>query len=168
MVNNYTIQQASNADCAKIQSLIFDIWINEYNFKVHLEDYPDLQDITTYYHDRGGCFYVAVVNGVIVGTIAYDLLSDKIYVLKRMFVAHRFRRQGVAQKLLQSVFNDLPSASQIYLSTKKDQAIAAQRFYSKNGFESIAKQMLPESFPLFYEDDLFMRKVLVKDRECGK
>ena len=37
------IREVSSQDMANITNLIFDIWMNEYQFDVKKEDYPDLQ-----------------------------------------------------------------------------------------------------------------------------
>lgn len=161
MTPQYFITKAKNEHVHQVIELIFNIWINEYSFKVFSEDYPDLQNIEEYYHNKeGGNFLIAIVDKDIVGTIACDRLNNKIYVLKRMFVKTTFRRQGIAQSLMNKLLEGFLPGTSFFLSTKEDLAFTAKRFYSRNGFEIISKESLPDVFPFFYEDDLFMRKII--------
>ena len=74
-----------------------------------------------------------------------------------MFVRKDFRGKGVAQKLLETLLEKMEAPFKIYLSTKGDLALAAKKFYLRNGFAIITKKELPEGFPFLYEDDLFMK-----------
>ena len=154
----YIIRPAKNEDSKDILDLIFNIWINEYQFQVSPEDYPDLHKIEDYYSSKGGGFWVASNTETVIGTIAYDQLDKNIFVLKRMFVSKEWRGQGIAQRLLDTLFDKTPKDCIFYLSTKDDLAKAAKKFYVKNGFEIIEQSDLPKNFPFFYEDDLFMKK----------
>lgn len=155
-----TVRQANNNDAKAIQQLIFNIWLNEYGFDVKPSDFPDLVDIEKYYTRKDGVFFVALEQTEVVGTIALDRLSSDVYVLKRMFVKKAYRRQGVAQQLLDHLLAFIPRSSEarLFLSTKQDQALAAKAFYLKNAFEVVDRTRLPAGFPFFYEDDLFMLK----------
>lgn len=155
----FEIRQATNEDAQGISRLIFDIWKNEYQFKVNHEDAPDLHEVESYYINKGGNFLVALFRGEIIGTIACDKLKDGIYILKRMNVHKDFRGQGVAQCLLDELLTH-KIVGQIYLSTNEDMAIAAKKFYLRNGFDMIQSTELPHGFPFFLEDNCFMRREL--------
>jgi len=162
--NSIFIREATNQDSNAIIELIFNIWIGEHHFAVKKEDFPDLHDIEQYYQTVDGLFLVATIDNKIVATIACNKLKDKQFVLKRMFVKKDCRRFGIAQLLLDQLFNEIVYTKNIsditfYLSTKEKEAIAAKHFYLKNGFEIINKEDIPKNFPFFYEDDLFMRKM---------
>lgn len=45
----YLIRPAKNEDSKAILDLIFNIWINEYQFQVSPEDYPDLHKTEDHY-----------------------------------------------------------------------------------------------------------------------
>lgn len=156
-INNMDIliTKAKNSDSTQITDLIFNIWTNEYFFKVNKEDYPDLAN-PEIYAEKGGSFLVARTSDQVVGTIATEKLADQVFILKRMFVRKDLRGQGLAQKLLDKIFA-LQGSGTYYLSTKEDLAIAAKKFYLKNSFERITREELPAGFPFFYEDDLFMK-----------
>jgi len=159
---NIIIKPALNKDSKVIVELIFNIWQNEYHFNVVPTDFPDLQDIEGHYNTQNGHFLIAVEENMILGTIACSKLIEDVYVLKRMFVIKKRRKHGVAQLLINTLLNLLPQKHDvsIYLSTKENQAIAAKAFYLKNHFRAIERSALPDNFPYFYEDDLFMVRTL--------
>jgi GNAT superfamily N-acetyltransferase len=157
-----SIRSATDQDSEAILALLFNIWINEYQFNVKKEDFPDLHKIETSYLEKGGRFLVAVHKNQIIGTIACEKLNDSCFALKRMFLEKNFRGQGIAQLLYSQLLKEvIPSSGNtnrvsFYLSTKEDTALAAKKFYLKNGFKVITRDELPSNFPFFYEDDLFM------------
>lgn len=160
-----SVRHATDQDVDAITDLLFDIWTNEYQFDVKREDFPDLKEIEKSYVQAGGLFLVAIHKEQVIGTIACERLDPACFVLKRMFVSKSFRGRGVAQLLLDRLFGEvLPSSihndTYFYLSTKENEAIAAKRFYLKNGFEAISRDELPDNFPFFYEDDLFVKRVV--------
>lgn len=159
------IRPATDQDCDGILDLLFGIWIGEYHFHVKPEDFPDLHSVETHYTNAQGMFFVATHNDRVVGTLACQKLSETAFVLKRMFVAKAFRGSGVAQDLFNSLIDGMrrrssPMPAQLYLSTKEDVALAAKHFYIKNGFKQIIQDELPVQFPFFYEDDLYMTRIL--------
>ncbi|HSW93026.1 MAG TPA: GNAT family N-acetyltransferase [Gammaproteobacteria bacterium] len=158
-----TIREANNSDSTHILDLIFKIWVDEYHFDVKKEHFPDLHEIEKYYSKEDGIFLVSIIGNQIVGTIACNRLTHHSFVLKRMFVDKNYRRLGIAQMLLNNLFSLMIGSIEFdkvsfYLSTKEIDAISAKKFYIKNGFRVIQKSMLPDNFPFFYKDDLFMMK----------
>lgn len=160
-----SIRSATDEDVGAITNLLFDIWTNEYQFDVKREDFTDLKEIEKSYVHTGGAFFVAILDDQIIGTIACEKLDEACFVLKRMFVKRDYRKRGVAQLLLDRLLDQVLSLREhketcIYLSTKENEAIAAKRFYLKNGFQIVPRAELPDNFPFFYEDDLFMKRVV--------
>jgi len=160
-----SVRLATDQDVDAITNLLFDIWRNEYQFDVKRENFPDLKGIEKSYMGAGGLFLVAIYNAQVIGTIACERLDESCFVLKRMFVGKTFRGRGVAQLLLDRLLNKVLFSNEhkgayFYLSTKENEAIAAKRFYLKNGFSVVSRHELPDSFPFFYEDDLFMRRMV--------
>lgn len=158
---NILIRPATDQDSSAVLNLLLDIWINEYGFDVKREDLPDLHHIEGSYILSGGMFIVATHEGSVIGTIACEKLDELTFVLKRMFLHKDYRGKGIAQALLdQLIAHVVHDTDQVtfYLSTKEDLAHAAKHFYLRNGFEVISKDQVPEGFPFFYEDDLYMRR----------
>ncbi len=165
--NDIVIREAISQDSALVRDLIFDIWLNEYHFAVEKNDCPDLLDLGKYYNQISTIFLVAVYRNRVIGTIACDQLDENDSVLKRMFVKRNFRGRGIAQRLLDALVEKILSSNEsskinLYLSTKADLAVAAKQFYLKNKFFIVDKNILPDNFPFFYEDDLFMRRIINK------
>ncbi len=168
----FLIREATNIDAKAISELIFNIWWNEYKFDVKQEDFPDLQNIEKYYFNQGGHFMVAILDNKLVGTIACSKLTEDAFVLKRMFTKKEYRGLDIAKQLLETLWQKVflsENAEQLsfYLSTKAGEAIAAEKFYIKNGFNVISKADLPDNFPFFHQDDLFMLASKVRNNECN-
>lgn len=84
--------------------------------------------------------------------IGYDALG-------KMFVASKFRGEPhrVAQRLLSVALAwAAEKNSRIFLGTTS-RFLAAHRFYEKNGFELVARETLPETFPVMAVDTRFYR-----------
>ena len=144
----------------QVIDLIFSIWNDEHNFSVSYESKPDLFNIENFYSGLKGKFWIAVTtNEEVIGTIAIENLTLGNFALKRMFVRKDFRGQGIAQNLFNKTLEWIKSnaAKNIYLSTHSEKSAAAVKFYKKNSFKEIGKKQVPATFPVFEEDDVFMR-----------
>ena len=133
------------------------------------KNFPDLQAIEKHYIRTQGAFLVATVEDKIVATVACNKLGARTFVIKRMFVNKQYRGFGVAQSLLNKLFSHIASNEKtnkvsFCLSTKEVDAIAAKALYLKNGFRKVDRSVLPENFPFFEQDDLFMLKEYANDR----
>jgi len=148
----------NNAYCAQIIDIILPIQQIEFNVPITLESQSDLLDIETHYHQTGGNFLGAKLDGQLVGTIALIAIDGKAGALRKMFVRkeYRGREWGIAQRLLDELiaYCRQQDITAIYLGTV-DMLKAAHRFYEKNGFTQLAKQDLPPSFPLMGADNIF-------------
>lgn len=154
------IQPYSEKYKANIASLILNIQNNEFNVPITLNDQSDLLNIEGFYCKNNGGFWLALENDKLIGTIALIDIGDGQAALRKMFVHADYR--GKEKAIGQSLFNFLlswckqNSISEIYLGTV-EQLHAAKRFYIKNGFEKIEKNMLPPSFPLMQVDTEFFK-----------
>lgn len=74
------------------------------------------------------------LNGILVFNLIYDRIELNYIVVKRSF-----RRQGIAQEMLEKLFNfsKMNNIRNITLEVNKNN-ISAINLYKKNGFESIA------------------------------
>ena len=146
-----------------ISHLIINIQRGEFGIAITLEQQPDLQTIPDIYQKGNGNFWVALMNGNVVGTIALIDIGQSQLALRKMFVVEKFRGKefGIAQALLNtaSAWMQKNNCSEVFLGTI-DILKAAQRFYIKNGFEEISKENLPSNFPIMKVDDRFFRKRL--------
>lgn len=145
-------------DSAAIADVILPIQRNEFDIPITLEAQPDLADVPGFYQQGSGNFWVAEVDGTVVGTIGLLDIGAKQAALRKMFVAapYRGKEYGVAQALLRELL--AWSASRhletIYLGTT-DKFLAAHRFYEKNGFREIERGLLPAAFPIMSVDTKF-------------
>ena len=146
-----------------VTSLICSIQRNEFEVDITLEDQPDLKNIESFYQNGRGNFWIAFVNEELAGTIALLDIGNYQGALRKMFVSEKFRGKeySVGLSLLKILFSWAAEKDykEIFLGTT-EKFIAAQRFYEKNGFEEIAKQKLPENFPVMNVDVKFYRYVV--------
>ncbi|MFC7345191.1 GNAT family N-acetyltransferase [Chryseobacterium zhengzhouense] len=142
----------------EIVELILNIQQKEFNVPITIEDQPDLMQIENFYFASGGSFWGAFSNGELVGTIALIKFDEKKGAIRKMFVKKEFRGKeyGIAQKLLETLiaYCRKNGIDEIYLGTVSILK-AALRFYERNHFEIIEKDLLPSKFPLMRADNVF-------------
>lgn len=151
---------------AGVVSVILPIQQTEFEIPITLDAQPDLSDIPGFYQRGDGNFWIAMDAGRVVGTVALLDIGNRQAALRKMFVAssHRGAEHGVARELLQALvaWCHARGVRVIYLGTTA-KFLAAHRFYEKNGFREIARDALPESFPVMVVDTKFYELSLHRD-----
>lgn len=139
-----------------IQQVEFDIAINP-------DQQPDLRNITSFYQQGRGNFWVALHNDTVVGTVALLDIGNNQAALRKMFVHKEYRGKeaGIAKALLDTllIFSKKQDLKEIYLGTTTA-FTAAHRFYEKNGFIEIQWEKLPQHFPIMSVDSIFYIRTL--------
>lgn len=132
----------------------------EFAVPVTAEDQPDLRAVAEVYQSGTGGFWVAEMDGRIVGTIGLIGFGTNEGALRKMFVAAeaRGRELGVGAVLLDILVAHArdKGIKGITLGTI-ERLHAARRFYEKNGFALIAPEDLPQGFPRMAVDTHFYR-----------
>lgn len=153
-----TIRMIDNQFCQQIIDIILPIQQLEFNIPITIKDQPDLNDIERNYHQTGGGFWGAMVDGQLAGTIALISIGHQAGAIRKMFVKKEFRGKelGLAQRLLDQLIAHCKTVgiTDLYLGTV-DKLAAAIRFYERNHFEKIAKTDLPSYFPVMSADNVF-------------
>jgi len=143
-----------------IIDLILNIQRNEFKIPITKEDQPDLSDIPNFYQSGSGNFWVALCGNQVVGTISLIDIGNHQGALRKMFVKAEYRgsRYNISKMLLQKLiaWSKERSYQEIYLGTT-EKFLAAHRFYEKNSFIQIAKETLPEPFPIMKVDTRFYK-----------
>jgi N-acetylglutamate synthase-like GNAT family acetyltransferase len=141
-----------------VGSLIVSIQKDEFGIPVTLEMQPDLNQIPQYYQVNNGNFWIARVGEEVAGTIALLDIGNNQAALRKMFVAAPYRGKtfSIGQGLLNTLINwaSQKGVREIFLGTTA-KFIGAQRFYEKNEFIEIAKEQLPQQFPIMAVDVKF-------------
>ena len=155
-----SIEKYTEVHKREVANLILNIQRNEFDIPITLKDQPDLKDIPSFYQINNGNFWIARADDILVGTIAVLDIGNKQAALRKMFVkaAYRGSNYGIGQKLLNTVFvwSKNNGIDEIFLGTT-EKFIAAQRFYEKNGFREIDKELLPKAFPVMEVDIKFYK-----------
>lgn len=147
----------------EVVDLILNIQQKEFNVAITLQDQPDLFNITNFYYTGGGHFWGAFVNDKLVGTIALVKFDTHAAAIRKMFVKKEYRGKefSIAQRLLETLLDYCKESEidDLYLGTVSILE-AALRFYERNHFVRIAKESLPEAFPLMSADNVFCHLTL--------
>jgi GNAT superfamily N-acetyltransferase len=149
-----------------VPDLILNIQQHEFGIPITLEQQKDLKDIPAFYQVNNGNFWVAIDNGMVVGTIALLDIGNGRGALRKMFVKAEYRGKeyGTGQKLLNTLLEWARHKmfTEILLGTT-EKFIAAHRFYEKNKFIQIEKESLPEEFPIMPVDVRFYQYLINKE-----
>ncbi len=156
--NSMEIRSYAPGDKDQVIALILKIQQKEFNIPITAQDQPDLGDIPRFYQQGIGNFWVAVNDGLVVGTLSLKDIGNCQAALRKMFVHPDFRGPafGTAKELwgVALEWARRKNISEIFLGTT-EKFTAAHRFYEKNGFVSIKKKRLPLSFPFMTVDTKF-------------
>ena len=140
--------------------LILTIQQVEFGFSIRAEDQPDLLGVEDFYLKGAGGFWVALVDGKPVGTIALRDIGARQGALRKMFVKapYRGRELGVAEALLRTLLKSAKAGGieEVFLGTT-EKFLAAHRFYEKHGFLQVGPRELPEAFPRMALDTRFYK-----------
>jgi N-acetylglutamate synthase-like GNAT family acetyltransferase len=147
----------------EVIELILTIQRVEFGFDVSVEGQPDLLGVEDFYQTGAGGFWVALVDGKAVGTIALRDIGNRQGALRKMFVkaAYRGRERGVAETLLRTLIKSAEAGGieEIFLGTT-EKFLAAHRFYEKHGFARVEPRELPAAFPRMALDTRFYKLAL--------
>ena len=123
----------------EVKDLVLSV-LNEQGFEYDPNKDLDLDDIDRYYLQSGGVFYVALVDGKIIGTSAVRRIDDERCEIKRIYVRKKFRGRGFGKDLfLKSLEFARRNYSAVVLKTdvKLTDAIG---LYLKNGFSVVKEE----------------------------
>lgn len=176
--SDINIRDYDKGDHDKVIQLVSNIIINEFKFKLELDNLDsDLVHIEEHYNKcGGGCFWVAEISNcdtnigntkiykndgdndeIIVGTTAIRRLEkfESAAELKRMYVLKRYRGFGTGQQMLDKAIDFAKSFgySRVLLDSSSN-LIAARRLYFRNGFIDVSR------YNDNYRADVFMEKKL--------
>jgi N-acetylglutamate synthase-like GNAT family acetyltransferase len=143
---------------AGVVAVILPIQQAEFDIPITLDAQPDLLDISAFYQQGHGNFWVALKDGKVVGTVALLDIGNGQAALRKMFVRAEYRgaEHRVANRLLETLitWSQVRGLQSIYLGTTS-KFLAAHRFYEKNGFREVTSAELPTAFPVMAVDTKF-------------
>jgi putative acetyltransferase len=102
----------------------------------------EIDRIPAYYGDRGGSFWIAEQDGVLIGTYGLERIGARTAELRRMYVAPEARRRGIARALLAHAEQQCRAAGfdRLQLATAELQQ-AALAFYRVAGFRVVREEI---------------------------
>jgi len=146
-----------------VEDVVLPIQMIEFGLPYPREKQPDLMDIPGTFQKGKGNFWVALHEGVVIGTIGIVDIGNAQVALKKMFVHKDYRGKdhGVAAALLENAMDDCRAQGikSVFLGTV-GHYYAAHRFYEKNDFVQVDKSALPAAFPIVSVDEKWYRRDL--------
>lgn len=132
-----SIRSATNADCERIQNLVFGV-LREYGLSPDSKETDkDLTDIEANYINRGGLFETLEdAEGNLLGTIGLYPINSEIVELRKMYFDKILRGRGYGKIVLEKMINEARQRGfkQIYLETNSVLKKAIH-LYEKFGFK---------------------------------
>ena len=157
----FQIRPATNADVPGVVDVIHTVY-DEYSFTWEPDGYhKDLYDIEGHYDGQDDRFYVAVIDGFIVGTVAialFDLIAGDVgqirqldgflrvqgcdCALERLYVHPKARRTGVGSGLLKHTFEIARAENRQAMELWSDKKfVDAHRLYGKLGAKVVGERL---------------------------
>lgn len=137
-----SIRSAANADCGRVQNLVFGV-LREYGLSPDCrETDKDIADIETNYIKRGGVFELLEdAEGNLLGTAGLYPLDDKKVELRKMYFDKSLRGRGLGKLVLNRLIGEAKRRGfrQIYLETNSVLKKAIH-LYRKFGFEPVEEK----------------------------
>jgi putative acetyltransferase len=140
------VRRAGQADADGIAGVIRSVY-DEHGFTWDAEGYHgDLRDAATHY---GGAFWIAEVDGEIVGTIGLELGAERVgglpgcdCSLERLYVLERARGQGAGSALLKAAIHEARAHGRRRLAIWSDKRFEdAHRLYERFGARVTAERV---------------------------
>ncbi|WP_109480489.1 GNAT family N-acetyltransferase [Paraburkholderia sp. C35] len=142
-------------------ALILHIQNVESKVGIAIEDQPELLDIQRHFIAGGGGFWVALdPDNHVVGTIALQMLTAQVAVLKKFFVAAAWRGagSGCASRLYDMLIEHARSKGiETILLDTPSVATRSHQFYLRHGFQQITAAELPVKYAYPDRDSLLFR-----------
>lgn len=148
-------------------SLIEKIQVEEFHIPINEAQRNELQSIPVTFQQKKSNYWIALVNGKVVGTIAVIDIGHQAFELRDVFLDKDYRGKGFANKLLDVVVDWCKhhDVHTIYLGTTLAFR-AAHRFYEKNGFKEIRRTEMPAYCQPMDCDEKFYKLDLAQTRDC--
>ena len=118
----------------KTRQLIIDVAIHEHGFKEWKEHILKFEN-EFYKENNGNCWIAINEFDEVVGTISLRKMSEKRAEVKNLYIHSGFRQQGIAQNLLDRLFEFAKANgyTELQLDTYSEFS-KAMKLYEKNGF----------------------------------
>ncbi|MBN1522674.1 MAG: GNAT family N-acetyltransferase [Candidatus Aureabacteria bacterium] len=100
-----TVRKVEKKDEKEVQELIESIMHNEFMNDAKHYTYADLESITSYYSGEKDYFYVAEIDGKIIGTGAVKQDDNETALLRRVFVHPYYRNKGYGLVLIETAID---------------------------------------------------------------
>jgi GNAT superfamily N-acetyltransferase len=139
------IERARATDAPAVIALIGQVFA-EYEFSWDpLAEVPDLFDLERHYGGEAGAFWVARLDGRVVGSVGVERLPDGRAELHRLYLDATLRGRGVGRALVEAVLGWCRTAGIARLTLWSDTRFErAHHLYEGMGFKKTGERELPD------------------------
>ena len=156
MTGRVQVQEVTAADVPEVTAHVAEV-LAEFglSFGIGTDTDEQLHHLPRSYIDGGGAFWIARVDGVLVGTCGVFPVGDGIYELRKMYLRPRSRGLGIGKRLLDLAvdWTRARGGTQLVLDTIEGMT-AAIAFYESHGFVRDDAQMRGARCTRGYRRDL--------------
>lgn len=147
-------QQYDESFREKTEKFLADILEGEYGFKIGVDIDDDVVNIWEHYLGDGGDFWIALLDGEIVGTLGLEKGEEGRSCLRRFLVKNGMRRKGIGRKLFDVLMDSARKLGfkEVYVSTVSGME-EGKAFYEKFGFERVDR--MPPEMPRTLDTEFF-------------
>lgn len=96
-----TIRKCQSSDQQAARDLIANVMREEFPQESSTFPLADLNDISVSYGKLGEAFFVASLNGKVIGTVGIKREDERTALLRRLFVDSKYRRKKIGTQLLE-------------------------------------------------------------------
>lgn len=126
----YEIREYDIKDKEELIKLWLDVCVKEHGFIEWEEDIKQLNE------QDYEVILVALYNGKVIGSIAYEEVNHEVAELRRVYVYQEHRGKGISKKLYDSIVNIIKENNYKKILVRTMEGFASGlRFYYKNNFE---------------------------------
>ena len=155
-LSHLTIRPATNADCERVQKLVFNV-LAEFGLSGAPDSTDaDLNDLEANYAGRGGWFDVIEnSDGNLVGSCGLYAIDESTCELRKMYFVPEVRGLGLGRYILELAIERARAQgfSKMVLETSS-KLLAANRLYQQFGFRPAVSEHLAARADQYYELDL--------------
>lgn len=159
----FVIRNFEPKDQRGVEQLVLTIQQDEYGYQLTTENQPDLKDVAGFFNGGHSAFWVAqAASGDIIGCIGLMDIGDGACAMRKFMVAAhaRGRENGVSAALTRTFEEYARQHCPLLTLSTVQKTLAAQAFYSREGYRIVSQTDLPAGFIAGPFDVVFMVKDL--------
>ena len=152
-MQEYIIRPYEPGDDEAVSEVVRQVF-EEYGFPWQPERYnADTADIQTHYLSKGGAFWVAAFNGLVVGAGGFLPKCDQRCELHRLYFLKEHRGKGIGGKMLRTIAEEARRKGFTHMEFWSDKLLTtAHKVYERYGAKLIAERRVEDPDYASYDE----------------